>query len=318
MLKRIAIAVLHGSGWPAILRRRTRNSLRIVTYHGVDERTDPVLNVDRLQVQPERFERQLATLARAYRVIELGQAVRQWLERGQWPDRGLAITFDDGYRNNLEVAAPILRKLGLPATFFVTSGFVEGRVHPWWYALRQFLAAARHRAMPPAVEAVQLEAKLRPLSETERNRQLTILCGGPVPPCDAYPLMRPEEVARLAALGFDVQPHGDGHLSFWGESPDRLAQEVRDSTAFVRRLTGRTPWGYAYPYGHAPRPLTAADSLLKPAGLSAGLTTQEGWNTPQEHRWALRRWDLHGGYTPAAASLRVAGWRTRRRVGAFA
>ncbi len=307
MLKHLVIAGLHGSGWVALRRLRTRRRFRVVTYHGVDERDDPVLNFDRLQTPPSRFRAQLERLAREYRMVDLQAAVRQWQDGGEWPDRGLAITFDDGYLNNVEVAAPILRHMGLPATFFVTAGYVEGRVEPWWYQLRRFLAGSTGRAMPPALEARRLESEWRLLPDSERRRRFQSLGASNPPPAPCYPFMRESDLRRLVEWGFDVQPHGDLHLSFLAETASRLAEEVAESAAFIRRATGRAPWGYAYPYGHEPSDPAVADRLFADHGLRVAVGTREGCNGPGAPRWALRRWDLHGGYTPAAASLRVAG-----------
>lgn len=302
------------SGLLALERRRTRSEFRIVTYHGVDERDHPVVNMDRLQIAPELFARQVEALARQYRVMELETAVRFFLEHQRWPERGLAITFDDGYLNNLEQAAPILRRLGLPATFFVTSSFIEGRGQPWWYILRQTLAKRGGSSSELASEAVRLEREWRPLSESERARRLSDFVGTSGLGSLYYPFMNRDQVKKLFGMGFDVQPHGDAHVSFCGESLERLKPEVEASAGFVRSITGRAPWGFAYPYGHLPSSREPVETVLQDAGIVAAVSTTEGNNDAVADRWALRRWDLHGGYTVPAMSARVAGltrWRAR-------
>jgi peptidoglycan/xylan/chitin deacetylase (PgdA/CDA1 family) len=54
------------------------------------------------------------------------------------PRNTLFLTFDDGYRDNFDVAAPILADLNIPATFFITTGFIDGIATAWWYPLWDF------------------------------------------------------------------------------------------------------------------------------------------------------------------------------------
>ena len=77
------------------------------------------------------FERHCEFFRRHFRVVSLRELVDR-LERGARLNRELAITFDDGYRDNFENAVPVLEKLSLPATFFVVSQWVGTDVVPWW------------------------------------------------------------------------------------------------------------------------------------------------------------------------------------------
>jgi peptidoglycan/xylan/chitin deacetylase (PgdA/CDA1 family) len=98
---------------------------------------------DQLAVTPQRFEEQMAYLAAHCRVVSLAQAVNE-LERGGRLTPAVAVTFDDGYRDNLTHALPILRRYNIPATVFVTARFCdqalrhprypveEGRLHLDW------------------------------------------------------------------------------------------------------------------------------------------------------------------------------------------
>jgi peptidoglycan/xylan/chitin deacetylase (PgdA/CDA1 family) len=307
-VKQVAIALAAGSGYFALRRRSTRSAFRVVTYHGVDERHDPVVNFDALQTNPAAFRKQLEELARAFRVMDLGEAVRRFLADGRWPERGLAITFDDGYRNNLDVAAPILRELGLPATFFVTAGFIEGRVKPWWYALRERIARAKDLSESEKIcEAVKLEAELRPFAEATRNRALNDLeAHYPSHPDDetVYPFMTREDCRTLLAQDFDVQCHGDTHASFSGEKPERVKEEIARSANFIHAL-GHQPALLAYPYGHEPVDRDAARGVMQETGIIAAVTTREGLNTPAANPHSLHRYDLHGNYTAAASLARL-------------
>ena len=72
-----------------------------------------------IDISPERFEQQLSWLSRRRKVVPL-------LETLTHAERSVAITFDDGYRDNLTVALPLLEKFNLPMTLFVVAGFVDG------------------------------------------------------------------------------------------------------------------------------------------------------------------------------------------------
>ncbi len=123
---------------PAALRpvtaayARLRPAIRILMYHRIDR----VAGFDQLVVRPERFEQQMAYLARHHRVVPLAEAVRELSVGVQRP--AVAVTFDDGYRDNLTQALPILQRHGIPATVFVTTDFCElRRSHPRYGSTRR-------------------------------------------------------------------------------------------------------------------------------------------------------------------------------------
>jgi peptidoglycan/xylan/chitin deacetylase (PgdA/CDA1 family) len=103
------------------------NAAVVVAFHRVNNTTVG----DRLTCSVEIFERYCRFFANYFRVVSLGQLVKK-LEVGAPLNRELAITFDDGYRDNYEYAAPVLKALGLPATFFVVSQFMNTEFVPWW------------------------------------------------------------------------------------------------------------------------------------------------------------------------------------------
>ena len=112
----------------------------VLTYHRVQRlESDPWT----LAVTPEHFDEQMEVLRRHYRVTslrELAEAGR----RGRLPRRAAVVTFDDGYADNLLTAKPLLEKHGVPATVFVTTGYVGRGREFWWDELdRIFLQPGR-------------------------------------------------------------------------------------------------------------------------------------------------------------------------------
>jgi peptidoglycan/xylan/chitin deacetylase (PgdA/CDA1 family) len=105
-----------------------RKAAVVVAFHRVQETAEPG---DGLTMSVRMFERYCRFFRRHFRVVPLREIVEK-LERGQRLGRELAITFDDGYRDNLEVAAPVLEKLALPATFFIVTQSMGTSIVPWW------------------------------------------------------------------------------------------------------------------------------------------------------------------------------------------
>lgn len=127
-------------------RRRSRSAKAVVLmYHRVaNVNPDPW----ELCVSPENFEAQAQALARDYRVATLSGLLLE-LRSGALRQRTVAITFDDGYADNLQVAAATLARHGLPATFFITSGAVGSTSEFWWDRLERCLLAPR--PLPPVL-----------------------------------------------------------------------------------------------------------------------------------------------------------------------
>lgn len=108
-------------------QRKFRSQLTVVAFHRVSN----VLPEDGLTCSPEKFDKFCAFFAKHFRVVPFADQVRG-CAAGHDMGGTLSITFDDGYLDNYEVAAPILKKHGLPATFFVTTGFVNSNSIPFW------------------------------------------------------------------------------------------------------------------------------------------------------------------------------------------
>lgn len=120
-----------GANW---LRGRFEARAAILLYHRVEKLDhDPQL----LAVSPEYFAGHLAHLSRRYRVVSLADLVKGLEENPDQVDRWLAVTFDDGYADNLWRAKPILDRYQVPATVFVASGYVGRSREFWWDELER-------------------------------------------------------------------------------------------------------------------------------------------------------------------------------------
>jgi len=110
-----------------LLARDFSSKMVIVTFHRVNDQIDP----DGITCTSATFETFCRFFKTHFKVLPLAEQIAG-CRSGRNTAGTLSITFDDGYRDNAEIAAPILRRLGLPATFFVVTGFI-GTDHtaPW-------------------------------------------------------------------------------------------------------------------------------------------------------------------------------------------
>ena len=125
-LKRTLLTLLSSAGYglllPSLNRNRRdagRRELRILTYHSVSS-----LRIHETSISPEAFDAQLAFLADHAQVVDLQTVVSGRLDELSGSKPVVALTFDDGYADNLHVAVPILAKYGFPATFYVLADYV--------------------------------------------------------------------------------------------------------------------------------------------------------------------------------------------------
>ena len=115
------------AGITGIYAREFRTKMTIVAFHRVSDQ----MPEDGLTCRARKFEAFCGFFRKHFRVLPLSEQIAA-SQAGADLGGTLSMTFDDGYLDNFEIAAPILRRFGLPATFFVTTGFIGSQViAPW-------------------------------------------------------------------------------------------------------------------------------------------------------------------------------------------
>lgn len=121
------------------IAKRVRNHFAppglILMYHRV---TDIECDPWELCVSPSHFAEHLQVLQKFGSVVRL-QQLNQTLKNNLRPNRQIAVTFDDGYVDNLHNAKPLLEKYEIPATMFLTTGYIEQKREFWWDELERIL-----------------------------------------------------------------------------------------------------------------------------------------------------------------------------------
>jgi len=272
----------------------------IFTYHRILEEADPVLPGEPTGTF---FEQQLRWIADLLNVLPLPEATAS-LAAGRLPPRAACITFDDGYRNNYEIAAPILNRYGLPATFFIATGALE--TGAMWndliiesvrrcgrrFDLRKFelgdhpIGSERERV---AVVDRTLDAmKYMPVDERfERAREIyETFCGREGPAL----MMTPRMLHSLVEQGHDVGAHTVTHPILKAVDDERARNEINQSRDWLMRATGRSPTSFAYPNG---RPGVDFDErhrdMVRAAGFTCAVSTEWGCARPNSDSMSLPR-----------------------------
>ena len=229
LLLRLPVALWHASGFTA---RRSASPARILMFHGTP------------RSQARELERQLRYLQRCFEIVPLSEALRPGT---------IALTFDDGLRNNVTVAYPILRKLGIPATFFVCPKLVDERRWLWTHETR----ARLHRlgVQPDAIEQLMERVKAMDLetrAAVERRLEEETPDFAPTPEeREAYDLASWEELRALNPQVVAIGSHTMTHPVLSTLTHEQAQAEIRDSRAVLERRLGREVELFCYPNGAA-------------------------------------------------------------------
>lgn len=293
----------------ALMSIALRDRLSVLIFHRVLPQADELLPGE---PDAARFESLMAWVGSVFRVLPLADAVRR-LKRGALPARALCITFDDGYANNLTVAAPILARLGLPATFFVATGFLDGgRMFNDTVieAVRQFRgtrldlsslrlgvhatgsAAERVRA----IDAILRGIKYRPDIERAELADAVAGTSGARLPSDL--MMTSAQVGALAAMGFELGGHTVWHPILAQLDDAAARSEIEAGRARLERLGGRPVTLFAYPNGRPGEDYSARTvRLVESLGFEGAVTTSLGAARPVSDPFQIPRfapWSRHG------------------------
>jgi peptidoglycan/xylan/chitin deacetylase (PgdA/CDA1 family) len=272
--------------------------LSIVTYHHIQE-DDPSYpyDPDVADATPAQFRRQMETLAKYCTPIGIDELIRA-VEGEPLPKNPVMVTFDDGYRSCHDVALPILRAVGVRATFFVSTSFVEERRLYWWeriaLAVSQTKVPRVTITYPRPMELDLADGKLRNrLNDLVKNtpgldidRFLAELCvalhvewNHDIERDYANGLiMTWDQVRAMARAGMDVESHGRHHRVLKTLDDDMLHDELAGSRADLEAALGRRIRAVAYPVGRRIANEPRIRDAIASAGYRIGLTNASGVN----------------------------------------
>jgi peptidoglycan/xylan/chitin deacetylase (PgdA/CDA1 family) len=287
--------------------------LRVLTYHRVLDpaglASDPAL----VSATPAGFDVQMAHLARRYRPVCAQTVLAAVRGHGRLPERAVLVTFDDAYRDFGQIAWPIMKRHGIPATVFVPTGFPDRPDREFWWdrLYRAFTRPRRNRLELPPLGTLLLdspEARQRSARAVQRHLKriphpaAMQLVDQVIAAIGSDDDLAPEvlgwaELRALAADGVTLCAHTRGHPALDQLGPEEARAEILGGREDLEREVGPTLPIFAYPFGaHDDTAVNVVGSL----GFELALTCRDGHNPfPLEHPLRLRRTNI----TPRTSAL---------------
>jgi len=256
------------SGLNYLLRNSgTWQGLLVLNYHRIGDPCESKFDHGLWSAVPEEFESQVAYLVRHFDVISVHD-LPDVTKRSD--GRFVLVTFDDGYIDNYTLAYPILRKFGCPATFFVTSGFIDQPQVSWWDEIAWMVRSSSLEQLPPSrwnSQIIEFGADAR---ETAVRTLLRIYKTLPATAtheflnhlADATLSGRcPETTARAEWMTWDmIREMQDGGMSVGGHTqshpvlatlaPEHQHEEIAAGLQRLECELGQRPTAFSYPVGN--------------------------------------------------------------------
>jgi peptidoglycan/xylan/chitin deacetylase (PgdA/CDA1 family) len=301
-------------------RAKGEGRLCIVNYHRVLGAPDPLLDSE---PTADTFRWQMEVLATCFNVLPLDEAI-SCLAHERMPPRAVAITFDDGYRSIHELAMPILREHGLPATVFVTSGHMDDDSSMW----NDVILEAVRRLPGGTLDLSDIGMKSYVMDGAEQRKisagRLTEDCKYLTPlgrqtmldrlqqllKADLHQhLMLTQEMIRdLVRNNIQIGGHTVTHPILSRLDDEAAFREIADNKRSLERLTGQPIRLFAYPNGKQGIDFDERHvAMVRAAGYDAAFTTAPGAATRHHHPFKFPRsrpWDRQ----PLMFAIRLLRW----------
>lgn len=287
--------------------------LRVLTYHRVREPLDtPDLDPALVSATPEAFLRQMKHVARWYRPVTLAAVIEAFTGGEPLPARAVHVTFDDAYMDFADVAWPILRALGIPATLFVPTAYPGDRSRRlWWDRVHRALVVAGggHRGVDRPHVAMRIRSLLRELPHEDAELLVGRWCGtgGEGGGEDAERVMLDWDGLRaLHAEGVALGTHTVHHVPLTRMGAEGAREELVHSLRTLRREIGEVAATVSYPYGMYDERVVR---IAREEGFVLGFTCDDGLSRPCDvDPLRLRRTNITPRTTPALFPARIIPW----------
>lgn len=313
-------------GGTALSRRmmnRFRNNVQILMYH----RILPAKSIEPKDtgwtVSQEMFSEQMKFISENYNVIPISDLRKNATDPGK---KSVVVTFDDGYRDNLEIALPILKKYSVSATIYVTTDFVSGKADIWWYKVFEICESENSLEFfwkgnkflfdlsdPDKKKKARdkLRSLILSLGKSERSEFLKIFIEkGFHHEYSGICLDRNglKELSREPLI--TIGAHTQTHCPLSKLTADEAKSEMLNSKKILEEITGKTVDHFAYPYGTKNEAGKREYKLAEETGFKTAVTTlNRPWKKPLNY-FDLPRIGMSEADDKNRLDVKLSGWNT--------
>jgi peptidoglycan/xylan/chitin deacetylase (PgdA/CDA1 family) len=301
-MKRAVLNLMRATGGFAMFRSLNRHRALILTYHRFSERDDEA------STPAAALDEQLAYLTEHYRIVPLSELVEHLTGKGAMPPGLAAITIDDGYRDAYQIAYPLLRRYRAPATVFVVTEFVEGRIWLWTDKMRYLTSRADAQELVTAINgesfrlrlgddrsrlvaAERINSALKQLDDYAKNEAINLIAAAlgvkmPETPTDEFTAIDWQQAREMDAHGVEIGSHTVTHPILTKIDEQRLHSELKESRVQLESKMKRRIEHFCYPNGNFDQRVRGE---VAKSGYSSAVTTVSGLSQTGDDLLSLRR-----------------------------
>jgi len=289
--------------------------LTILCYHGVtNKKSYGIENYSQKHIHYKIFRKQLKIIKNSSQVISMDDVVKMYDSSNHSKENLVAITFDDGFKNNFEIAAPILDDFNFKATFYITSGLI-GTNKLFWVdqlensinhykksnfkiVLNDEIFDFKTKTKFNKINALNFIKKYcKQIENTEKNRVVEYvnnLCEGETfktKNISNYEIMNWKDIKKInQEKNFIIGGHSLKHDLFSKiETESQLKQDIETSIELIQNKIGHKTTHYSYPEGQSIHFNKKIIKILKGNGIRCCPTAIDGTNDGSEDLFSLKR-----------------------------
>jgi len=302
VLRKASGRVMSGLGITRLSHRIGNKKAVILAYHRVlDRKPNFDFDASNVSASPNNFNEQMKYLSEKYKVISFDEFVEHHKNNKPLPRNSVIITFDDGYKDSYLFAYPILKKLGLPATIYLTTGHVGKDRLLWWDSLAYMINRTKQESLElkglgkiklnnKANALKVIKSKLKSMYEKDKKLALksisTVLN---VDPPKQKMFLNWDEVREMSKHNISFGAHTENHPIMTNITHKEAEKEIISSKLTIEKKLGKKVRSFAYPNGHKSDFNEQIINILKKHGFESAVTYMPGTNSLKSDLFRIKR-----------------------------